>query len=423
MFKKIFYIIISFFCILIVFKQCLSLEKNESTAKEIFYNGNRLLVSIDGKESTTLPTSGTYYLIDYNCESAETVLNWNVADYTLEVSNSNREGGVSCNLEFESIPKLSKMPVGSYISYTGNNNCSGESCNGQNANYASAGRLGYCYSEHYQFIAEGWRLAYSQNGNAYIISAGATDCVCTNSSGDSSASCNSSLSADDIDIILDYIDELSLTYCNKDYVNGGVCNTQVARTMNITDFVNITGTKLIYNSSSDSSCYSDSSSVSCGYTNDLIDNGGYYWYANIPGALGNYIFNWNPIYRSVRSSTSSNALGVRPVIELDSNVVVTGGAGTADNPYTIGNNTFWINNGATSVSSTDTITLSLMSVNAATMCISTSTSVCTNYVNFATSYILDWSNEAAGEKVVYVYYKNNAGDIIATMKQSVTLTS
>ena len=57
------------------------------------------------------------------------------------------------------------------------------------------------------------------------------------------------------------------------------------------------------------------------------------------------------------------------------------------------------------------------------MCISTNTSVCTDYVDFATSYTLDWSSEESGEKVVYVYYLDNTGRIVATIKRSITLSA
>ena len=58
---------------------------------------------------------------------------------------------------------------------------------------------------------------------------------------------------------------------------------------------------------------------------------------------------------------------------------------------------------------------------ASNMCISINTSVCTNYVTYSDSYTLNWSSESAGEKVVYVYYKDNTDRVIASMNRSITL--
>ena len=47
-------------------------RSNTSTTKVVSYNGNNLMVSIDGEDSTTLPTSGTYYLTKYKCSNKTT---------------------------------------------------------------------------------------------------------------------------------------------------------------------------------------------------------------------------------------------------------------------------------------------------------------------------------------------------------------
>ena len=75
----------------------------------------------------------------------------------------------------------------------------------------------------------------------------------------------------------------------------------------------------------------------CGYNNDLIDNGGYYWFAakySSSDATGVY---WYPLYRYVSNSSYAYASGLRPVISLSSTVYVTGGSGTSVDPYTIAN--------------------------------------------------------------------------------------
>lgn len=74
---------------------------------------------------------------------------------------------------------LNTVEVGSYVTYTGNNGCSGNACSGENANYVDATDMGYCHSEDDKFTVSGWRVAYIQNNTAYLVSAGAPECVNT----------------------------------------------------------------------------------------------------------------------------------------------------------------------------------------------------------------------------------------------------
>ena len=416
--KKVCFVIISLSFVI----GCIIVYKNNDkfTNKIINYNGNNLMISIDGNTSTTLPTNGDYYLASYDCKSSKTKVTWNNSTYQLNISNGNKRSGVSCYLEFETNPKLSNMEVGSYVSYTGNNGCSGNACSGQNANYVSNTDMGYCSDKNYKFMTNGWRIAYIKGGSVYLISAGAPECICSNSDGTTSnVECNSYESTVGASLHLQNLNDKALTYCNKNYVYNGICDEDSTWSMGATDFQNITGKVL-----SNSSCLNISSDVSCGYNNDLIDNGGYYWYATSNDSSAN-VFQWYPNYRQVNLNSSNNLYGVRPVIRLDSNVVVIDGDGTIENPYEISNNAFWINDGATTISnsSKSSIALTLISVDAVQMCISTDTSVCTNYIDFATSYTLDWSDETAGEKLVYVYYKNSAGRVIAALSKSVILSA
>ncbi|MGN1028624.1 MAG: hypothetical protein ACI4P7_00870 [Bacilli bacterium] len=413
------FILIGCIIFAVFFIGCSYYQDRHSVTKVVSYNGNDLRISIDGVSADTLPASGDYYLANYDCKSANTILTWDRVNYQLKVSNGNKKGGVSCYLDFQTNPKLSDMEVGSYVSYTGNNGCSGVACGGQNANYVSDTDMGYCYSSNYKFIVNGWRVGYVKDGSVYLISAGSPECMCTNSDGTSSnSSCSDSESTGGVPMHLANLDNKALTYCNTNYAYGGICNSSSAWAMDADDFQIITGSVL-----SSSSCYNQYSSVVCGYQNDLIDNGGYYWYATPYSASSSNAFDWRPNYRNVSSNYSYYVRGVRPVLRLESSVLVVGGSGTYEDPYQIGNNTFWINNGATTVSNANksSVSLTLMTVNATQMCISTNTSVCTNYVDFSTSYTLDWSNEAAGEKVVYVYYKNSFGIVVASMNRSITL--
>lgn len=74
---------------------------------------------------------------------------------------------------------LSSKAVGSYVAYTGNNGCPSGHCDGTNANYVSDTNMGYCNNSNYKFSVNGWRIGYKENGSAYLVSAGAPECVVT----------------------------------------------------------------------------------------------------------------------------------------------------------------------------------------------------------------------------------------------------
>ena len=82
-------------------------------------------------------------------------------------------------------------------------------------------------------------------------------------------------------------------------------------------------------------CSASYSYHECGYNNDLIDNGGYYWFAASYSSSINFGVNWSPFDRYVSYITYTDSYGLRPVISLSSSVFVTGGKGTMDDPYTI----------------------------------------------------------------------------------------
>ena len=303
------------------------------TNKTINYNGTDLLVSIDGKDSDTLPSSGTYYLSSYKCSSSKTKVSWNKNNYTLSVSNGTSKGGVACNLEFSSKMLLSRVKAGSYVKYTGNNGCSGNACLGYNANYVSDTDMGYCHSPEYKFIVNGWRVAYISDGTAYLVSAGAPECMCTSSDGTVGISCDNYENTNGAPMHLANLNNEALKYCNSDYAYGGVCDSSSTWAMNANDFQKITGSFL-----SNSSCYVSYSNMSCGYNNDLIDNGGVYWYATpYNSASSANVFDWDPPNRFVYNYASDDSCGLRPVLRLQSSVYVTGGSGTYEDPYIISN--------------------------------------------------------------------------------------
>lgn len=312
---------------------CSYYQDRHSVTKVVSYNGNNLKISIDGVSADTLPESGDYYLANYDCKSSNTVLTWDRVNYQLKVSNGNKKGGVSCYLDFQTNPKLADMEVGSYVSYTGNNGCSGVACSGQNANYVSDDDMGYCSSSSKKFNVNGWRVGYVKDGTAYLISAGAPECMCTDSNGTSSnSSCSDYETTNGVPMHLANLDSKALTYCNTNYAYGGICNSSSAWAMDSDDFQNITGSVL-----SSSSCFSQLNSIECGYGNNLIDNGSYYWYATPYSASSIFTFYWYPNNRFVYDNDSYIVIGVRPVLRLASSVFVVGGSGTYEDPYQISN--------------------------------------------------------------------------------------
>lgn len=228
---------------------------------------------------------------------------------------------------------LSEALVGSYVKYTGNNGCSGKSCEGQNANYVGGSTNGYCWNADYTFANSGWRIAYIQNNTAYLTSAGATDCMSTDASGNTSTgTASSSTSGDGRNTHFTNMNNIALKYCNSKFAYGGVCNSSSAWAMSANDHKIITGGTEIKN------CIQVSESTACGYNNSILDNGGFYWFATANTASNTGIFEFGAQYRRVGYYDSNLPLGVRPVIRLDNSVIVTGGIGTASNPYTIDTN-------------------------------------------------------------------------------------
>ena len=273
------------------------------------------------------------------------------------------------------------MPVGSYVAYVGSGGTVGStavacqtngsassstetaeteapnSCLGQNAREdidANGNTYGYCYSANYKYYTTGWRIAYIDgNSKPVIVSAGSPEC-------------NSRVSSTANKKYIQTANAKALKYCNTNYVDGnctctdsnvdGLCDEKSsdAWAINDTDFYNMTkaisrvGKRLTDGSSTlgDSGgtlgntlfCYNKYSREECGYNNDLIDNGGYYWFAAQYSSSSTNGLNWAPIDRYVNRYSSNSdpvAYGLRPVISLSSSVYVTGGSGTVDDPYTI----------------------------------------------------------------------------------------
>ncbi len=249
-------------------------------------------IVIDGNHSKSLPVSGLYRMNSF-CEKGSRVL-WDSYSKTL-IYDKGSNIADSCKLEFTSSNDklyLKDVNVGSYVKYVGSNGCQDNSCSGENANYVDKDNMGYCGDDGFHFHVSGWRVAYSFDDTAYLVSAGALECGLRNN--------------------MNSFDTIALGYCNSNYSYRGDCNSSVVHSLNDTDIEKMIGSSGIVQ-------------------NDLVDNGGYYWYYNTKSLDG---VSWNPGMRKFGNSGVSS-YGIRPVIRIDSSVYVVGGAGTMDDPYVI----------------------------------------------------------------------------------------
>ena len=206
---------------------------------------------------------------------------------------------------------LSSVEPGSYVKYTGNNGCTGKACEGQNVGCVDAGCI-------YNGISSGWRVAYVKDSTAYIISVGTPGCMTMNLSNVSNNITN--------------LNNTALIYCNSSYAYGGKCDSNSAWNMADADFQVITGDTL-------SIAYGKSDGYYANYPSIDAGDGCYYWFASSNNSMSSpKIFYWNPGSDGFVYSTEQNqSLGVRPILRLASSVIVTGGTGTSEDPYILGN--------------------------------------------------------------------------------------
>ena len=211
---------------------------------------------------------------------------------------------------------LSDVSSGSYVQYVGSNGCEEEQCKGKNANDVDNTIGGYCGDDKTSFNNSGWRVAYTRNNSAYLISAGSPYCM--NQEKD-----------EKISDFIKRINDEALSFCNLDYAFGGVCDEKNTWVINDSDFYHITGSKL-----NQSFCLERSKDENCGYKNDLLDIGSYYWVNTI---FNNQMLYYYPdsFYYTVQLSDVSK--GIRPILKLADSVIVIKGSGKIDDPYVIKN--------------------------------------------------------------------------------------
>ncbi len=225
---------------------------------------------------------------------------------------------------------LAKATIGSYVKYVGNNGCTNESCEGQNANHTTLNN-GYCEKETEEFNSSGWRIAYIENNTVYLISAGAPECFCSNKNGDvSNSKCQDSITKENINLYTEKLNNFALKYCNSAYAYNGKCDKNSTWNMNQKDFEKITNMSL-----SKEECYEKDKDKSCGYQNSLIDNGGEYWINSIYDQNSAMLFNYQSEKQQITANKSNLVAGIRPIVRLKSSIIIESGTGTYNDPYTI----------------------------------------------------------------------------------------
>ena len=130
-----------------------------------------------------------------------------------------------------------------------------------------------------------------------------------------------------VDTHINNLNVEALKYCNSNYAYNGVCDVNSAWAFRESDYQKVVG-----NSVTLVSCL-DSSSITCGAGNDLIDNGGYYWIAT--NVVSSRAIGWIGYDRRLGTDYSYYTSGFRPVLRLKSSIYVTDGNGTYEDPYII----------------------------------------------------------------------------------------
>lgn len=316
----------------------MGVSSSETSINDIEYLGGKYLITdtsdfprdikinsimIDGVLSASLPVSG-FYKMTSSCKLGSK-LTWDSYNKSI-VFGKGTFVRDECDLMFQSSEEYSLLNTvkdGSYVVFNGDNGCNGSSCNGQNANYKDEANKGYCMDFNQSFVTTGFRVAYVLDGNAYLISAGAVDCIDT-------------LIDEKAEVLvgtpkhLENLNKIAAGYCNENYAYGDKCNSDSVWAFGFDDINKILKQELVF-----ANCYSANSNKNCGYNNNLIDNGGFYWIAD-SYTDSNKVLIWNAKERIISSSDTSYSYGIRPIIKLKSSVYIISGTGTYEDPYVIG---------------------------------------------------------------------------------------
>lgn len=305
-------------------------NKNKE-AKVIKYSGNNLMVTVDGNIVDSLPSSGSYYLESYSCNSENTKVSWDMNNYKLSVTNGSNEGGIACDLTFSSKPLLNTMKVGDYVSYVGSGGTVGTSSIKCDNKDVCSGKS----NDRNSLVGSGFRIAYIKDKKVKLVSADVFEI------------------SKEIDVgkVMNELNTSALKFCNENFVDDGcycddnnkdgLCDKVSSDIWSISeeDFGYIingkSDKKLSFND-----CKNNFSNYYCGWHDDLIDIGksNYTFTRVIFNEDNNDIccYGGNSGWIECGKTCSSN--NYRPIVNLSATVYVTGGVGTVDAPYTIANN-------------------------------------------------------------------------------------
>lgn len=200
---------------------------------------------------------------------------------------------------------LSKVDVGSYVVLSNSN------ISANNANYVSNDDMGYCFNVNNKYRFNGYRLLYVKDNTPYIVSSGASYCF-------------DNPNNDNISGIIESLNDNLSNYCEVNYIYDGKCDDNI-HLFNSDDF------KLVINN--DISNCDNNHDLYCGYGEDLINNGGYYWITSNNNLKGYY---WDPVNGYVNNTNMFNmGYGLRVVLKLNNNVYIERGLGTYSDPYVL----------------------------------------------------------------------------------------
>lgn len=315
-----------------------------------------LETEITTNETYNAKEEKTYYIVVWISEQSTVQTDTGHFTGTITFNDSNS----SADDNATGYQLLNTMNVGDYVAYVGNHGCkngenavtgagiaeSGNSCKGENANQPaggadSNGTYGYCEISSKSYTTYGWRIAYIDENKVHLISAGSPECF-------------KYIDSEYNVTLINDLNEAALDYCNETYVDGGICPTEVSEDNAVRAVGNEDFEKITYaisgTTSSLTGVYGTQKCVNesvkglerCGYGNDLIDNGGSYFFAaydtygDEENNLSVFWDGWSreiSLYNSIFGDFFS---GFRPIIRLSSEVYVTGGEGTMTSPYEIG---------------------------------------------------------------------------------------
>ena len=281
--------------------------------------------SINGKESKIVT------IVIKNKTDKKIKLDFGVSSSEISTNNIEYLDGKRLISGVDKITYLNEVLEGSFVNYTGNNGCSGNSCSGENANYVNKDNMGYCNNNKSKFIKKGWQLAYTEDESAHLISAASLECIATDEAGNISVNNKKTTSFEKTIGTPKHITNLNkeaLKYCNEEFSNERICNNNTTWAINEKDLNTINNMPI-------KACYK-LHSESCDGVNDIITGSGDYWIAtNYEKTTTNYY--WDGLNNYVFNGDTSNPFGLRVVVKLDPNTYIVDGDGTINNPYKIAN--------------------------------------------------------------------------------------